>query len=133
MRKVSLILFVLILSYELDLTSIYYDEHHCLTVQTRIHLYTFCLRRQECIPRQAFCTKWSRAQKECQLLKNHSQLLTIDNEQERILITDIIENYYHETRLTFNGSSYRYFQLADFIWIDGVQQGNIYFQTEIIR
>jgi hypothetical protein len=117
--------FVLILFDRLDLTSIYYDEHHCLTVQTRTHLYTFCLRRRECIPRKAYCTKWSLAQKECQLLKNHSQLLTIDNEQERILISDIIENYYHETRLTFNGSSYRYFQLADFLWIDGIQQGNI--------
>lgn len=82
------------------------------------------MRRQECIPRKAYCTKWSRAQQDCQLLKNQSQLLTIENEQERILITDITENYYYETRLTFNGSSYRYFKLADFLWIDGIQQDN---------
>ena len=109
---------------QIDLTSIYYDEDHCLTVQSRTHLYTLCLRRQECIPRKAYCTKWSQAQKNCQQLKNHSQLLTIDNEDERTLITDIVENYHYETRLTFNGSSYRYFLLADFIWIDGVQQGD---------
>lgn len=85
-------------------------------------MYTLCLRRQECIPRKAYCTKWSQAQKNCQLLKNYSQLLTIDNDDERRLITDIMQNYHEETRLTFNGSSYRYFLLADFIWIDGIQQ-----------
>jgi len=40
-----------------------------------------------------------------------------------MLITDIIKDYFNETRLTFNGSSYRYYQLADFLWIDGIQQG----------
>lgn len=109
--------------FQVDLTSIYYDEEHCLTVQTRTYLYTLCLRRQECVPRKAYCTKWSQAQKNCQQMKNHSQLLTIDNDDERRLITDILDKYHEETRLTFNGSSYRYFLLADFIWIDGIQQG----------
>jgi hypothetical protein len=118
-----ILLLFFVLSYELDLTSIYYDEHHCLTVQTHTHLYTFCLRRQNCTLKQSFCTKWSHAQKDCQLLKNQAQLLTIDNENERLLITDIVNNYFNETRLTFNGSSYRYYRLADFIWIDGIQQG----------
>lgn len=108
--------------YEKDSTSIYYDEDHCLTVQSRTHLYTFCLRRQECFPRKAYCTKWSQAQQKCQLNKNNSQLLTIDNQAEQTLINDIIERYHEETRLTFNGSSYQYFQLADFLWIDGIQQ-----------
>ncbi len=105
-----------------DLTSIYYDEHHCLTVQTRSHLYTFCLRRQNCPLRKSYCTKWSQSQQDCTLLKNQAQLLTIDNEQERILVTDIMKDYFDETRLTFNGSSYPYYKLADFIWIDGIQQ-----------
>jgi len=110
------------ISLDSDSTSVYYDEDHCLTVQSRTHLYTFCLRRQECIPRKAFCTKWSKAQQNCQIYKNNSQLLTIDNHAEQMLITDIVNNYLDETRLTFNGSSYRYFQLADFLWIDGIRQ-----------
>jgi hypothetical protein len=114
---------VCVLLNQLDLTVIYYDEHHCLTVQTRTHIYTFCLRRQNCTLRKAYCTKWSRAQKDCTILKNHAQLLTIDNEQERLLVSDIMKNYLYETRLTFNGSSYRYYKLADFLWIDGVRQG----------
>ena len=93
-----------------------------MIAQTRSHLYTFCLRRQECEPKKAYCTRWSKAQKNCQSLK-HSQLLTIENEQERMLVTDLMETYHHETRLTFNGSSYRYFRLADFVWIDGIRQG----------
>lgn len=87
-------------------------------------MYTFCFRRQNCAPRQAYCTKWSQAQKNCQLLIDQSQLLTIDNQQERLLITDVLKKYINETRLTFNGSSYQYFQLADFLWIDGIQKGN---------
>ena len=86
-------------------------------------MYTFCLRRQECLARKAFCTKWSQAEKECRSMA--SQLLTIDNDDERILITDIMDNYSYEARLAFNGSSYQYFQLADFLWIDGVQQGEL--------
>ncbi|CAF0771361.1 unnamed protein product [Rotaria sordida] len=110
--------------YEKNLTSIYYDEHHCLTVQTYSHLYSFCLRRQNCTAPKAFCTKWSRAQKDCTILKNQAQLLTIENEQERTLIKDIMTNYLNETRLTFYGSSYRHYVLAHFIWIDGVRQAD---------
>lgn len=106
-----------------DSIPIYYDEEHCLTAQTPSHLYTFCLRRQTCPLRQAFCTKWTQAKKNCQLLKDQSQLLTIDNQQERLLITDIVRKYHNETRLRYNGSSYRYFTLADFLWIDGIQNG----------
>jgi hypothetical protein len=36
-----------------------------------------------------------------------------------------MNNYLYETRLAFNGSSYRYYNLADFLWIDGIQQGKI--------
>ncbi|CAF3387940.1 unnamed protein product [Rotaria sp. Silwood1] len=110
--------------YEKNLTSIYYDEHHCLTVQTHSHLYSFCLRRQNCTARKAYCTKWSQARRDCIILKNRAQLLTIENVQERKLITDIMKDYLNETRLTFNGSTYRYYELADFIWIDGVRQAN---------
>ena len=124
MRRVSSqFISLLIQSFLLDLTVIYYDEHHCLTVQTRTHLYSFCLRRQNCTLRKAYCTKWSRAEKECKILKNHAQLLTIDNDQERRLVSDIMDIYFNETRLTFNGSSYRYYKLADFLWIDGIRQG----------
>jgi hypothetical protein len=49
--------------------------------------------------------------------------MTIDNDQERMLVTQIINDYYDETRLNYNGSSYRYYRLADFLWIDGIQQG----------
>ncbi|CAF2853038.1 unnamed protein product [Rotaria sp. Silwood2] len=110
--------------YEKNFTSIYYDEHHCLTVQTRSHLYSFCLRRQNCIARKAYCTKWSLARKDCTVLKNQAQLLTIENKQERTLVTHIMKHYLNETRLTFNGSSYLYYHLADFIWIDGVRQAD---------
>lgn len=103
----------------------YYDEHHCLSVETRSHLYSFCLRRQNCTEKQAFCTKWSEAQKHCQLIKNQAQLLTIENEQERNLVVDTINSYHNETRLVYNGSSYRYYGLADFVWVDGVQQRNL--------
>jgi hypothetical protein len=119
----SLFFFSLLFYYKLGDPSIYYDEHHCLTVQTHSHLYTFCLRRQNCIPKKAYCSKWSQAQQNCRILKNQAHLLTIENEQERKLITDIMQNNLHETRLTFNGSSYRYYELADFVWIDGIQQG----------
>ena len=115
--------YIFISSYRSDLTSIYYDEQHCLTVQTRSHLYTFCLRRQNCTFKKAYCTKWSQAQQDCTLFKNQAQLLTIDNEQERTLVTDMMKDYLHETRLSFNGSSYPYYELADFAWIDGIRQG----------
>ncbi|CAF3757932.1 unnamed protein product [Rotaria socialis] len=110
--------------YEKNETSIYYDEHHCLTVQTRSHLYTFCLRRQNCTATKAYCTKWSQAQNDCKTLKKQADLLTIENDQERSLVTDIIQNYSHETRLTFNGSSYRFYHSSDFVWIDGVLQAD---------
>jgi hypothetical protein len=109
--------------FDLDSTAIYYDEHHCLTVQSLTHLYTFCFRRQTCEARKAYCTKWSQAQKECQSLKDNAHLLTIESEDERALITDIVDDYRYETRLTFNGSSYRYFVLTNYLWIDGVQKG----------
>ncbi|CAF0912575.1 unnamed protein product [Adineta ricciae] len=108
--------------YEKNSTHLYYDEHHCLSVQTRSHLYSFCLRRQNCTEKQAFCTKWSEARKQCQLVKNQAQLLTIENESEQILVKDTINSYHNETRLVYDGSTYRYYDLADFVWIDGVQQ-----------
>ncbi|CAF5180993.1 unnamed protein product, partial [Rotaria magnacalcarata] len=110
--------------YEKNLTSIYYDEQHCLTVQTRSYLYTFCLRRQNCTETKAYCTKWSQAQNDCKILKNQANLLTIENDQERLLVTDIIQNYSHETRLAFNGSSYRFYHSSHFVWIDGVLQAD---------
>ena len=79
---------------------IYYDEDHCLTVQSLTHVYTFCLRRQQCPLRQAYCTKWHQAEKICQTTKNQARLLTIDNSLEQSLVSDIIEKYWHETRLT---------------------------------
>ena len=57
------------------------------------------------------------------MLSNHSHLLTIDNEPERVLVTDIIDDYRDETRMAYNGSVYRYYRLAEFIWIDGSRQG----------
>ncbi|UJR33001.1 hypothetical protein I4U23_020461 [Adineta vaga] len=110
--------------YEKNSTYMYYDEHHCLTVQTHSHLYSFCLRRQNCSEKRAYCTKWSEAQKDCRSMKNRAQLLTIENEYERMLITDIMKTYLNETRLAFNGSSYRFYEQADFVWIDGIQQAD---------
>ena len=118
-RSLTFVCFV----FDLDSTAIYYDEHHCLTAQSLTHLYTFCFRRQTCSPRKAYCTKWSQAQQECQSLKDNARLLTIENEQERALITDVVDDYRYETRLTYNGSSYRYFVLAHYLWIDGIQKG----------
>ena len=92
-------------------------------MQTQTYLYTFCFRRQMCHNRQAYCTKWIQAQKKCQSLDDQAQLLTIENLKERELITDIVDQYQSETRLAYNGSSYRYFRFADYMWIDGIQQG----------
>ncbi|CAF1375263.1 unnamed protein product [Adineta steineri] len=104
-------------------TLIYYDEERCLNVESGSHIYTFCLRRQTCpLKKQAFCTKWTTAQEACQSLDKDSNLLTIDNEEERILITDIMKNYINETRLTFSGRSNQHYGFANFVWIDGIQQ-----------
>lgn len=114
---------MIIFDYQLDSLTTYYDEQNCLTVETRTHIYSFCLRRQNCTGTQAFCTKWSQALKECATSKNDAGLLTIENDAERSLVTDIMKKYSYETRLTLNGSSYPYYKQSDFVWIDGVQQG----------
>ena len=59
------------------------------------------------------------------MIKNQAQLLTIENEQERTLVKNTINSYHNETRLVYDGSTYRYYELADFVWIDGVQQRNL--------
>ncbi|CAF1322714.1 unnamed protein product, partial [Didymodactylos carnosus] len=56
--------------------------------------------------------------------KKGADLLTIENDEERKLVTDITSIYLNESLLTYNGSTYKYYKLADFLWIDGVQQAD---------
>ncbi|CAF1626839.1 unnamed protein product, partial [Didymodactylos carnosus] len=98
---------------------IIYDKDKCIVVQSSNNLYYFCFRRQNCTGTNAYCLKWIQAKNVCQY--KGGDLLTIETENERQFVSSIVIKYLNESLLTHNGSTYKNYQLAQYLWIDGVR------------
>lgn len=105
-----------------DDTIIFFDSNACLIARTQTHQYTFCFRRQSCQQSKtaAFCTTKTDAERICKQEKDGSDLLTIENDDEYQLISDIISRYANETVLNQNGLlTHKLNKPATWMWIDG--------------
>lgn len=112
----------------LDDTIIFHDANSCLVARSRTHQYTFCFRRQACSLSQssAFCTTRSLAEDACEREKNHSQLLTIENDDEYRLINEMVSLYSNETLLNMHGRlANKYIVRAQWMWIGGIRSKSI--------